>query len=55
MWARSVGSCQKHKPQHPHHMKVSPRGLMSEEDRRKVKLNDEVDGDKSGQTNSWRQ
>ena len=24
-WASSVGSCQKHKPQHPHHVKVSPR------------------------------
>ena len=22
----SVGLCQKHKPQHPHHMKVSPWG-----------------------------
>ena len=28
-WAGSVGLCQKHKPQHPHHVKVSPRGLSS--------------------------
>ena len=26
-WASSVGQCQKHKPQHPHHVKVSPWGL----------------------------
>ena len=26
-WVSSVGLCQKHKPQHPHHVKVSPRGL----------------------------
>ena len=25
-WASSVGLCQKHKPQHPHHEKVSTRG-----------------------------
>ena len=25
-WASSVGLCQKYKPQHPHHMKASPRG-----------------------------
>ena len=25
-WASSVGLCQKHKPQHPHHVKVSPWG-----------------------------
>ena len=26
-WASSVSLCQGHKPQHPHHVKVSPRGL----------------------------
>ena len=26
--ASSVGSCQKRKPQHPHHVKVRPRGLI---------------------------
>ena len=25
-WSSSVGSCQRQKPQHPHHVKVSPRG-----------------------------
>ena len=25
-WASSVGLCQRHKPQHPHHTKVSPQG-----------------------------
>ena len=32
-WAGSVGLCQRHKPQHPHHMKVSPWGhpLYAEE------------------------
>ena len=25
-WASSVGLCQKHKPRHPHHVKVDPRG-----------------------------
>ena len=25
MWASSAGLCQKHKPQHPHHLKVSLR------------------------------
>ena len=25
-WANLVGSCQKHKPQQPHHVKVRPRG-----------------------------
>ena len=29
--ASSVGLCQKHKPQHPHHVKVSPRGLNSKD------------------------
>ena len=27
--ASSVGLCQKHKPQHPHHVNVSPLGLIS--------------------------
>ena len=27
-WASSVGLCQKHKPQHPHDVKVSPRGTV---------------------------
>ena len=26
-WASSVGLCQRRKPQHPHHVKVSPLGL----------------------------
>ena len=25
-WASSVDLCQRHEPQHPHHVKVSPRG-----------------------------
>ena len=25
-WASSVGLCQRHKPQHHHHVKVRPRG-----------------------------
>ena len=25
-WASSIGLCQKRKPQHPHHVKVSPWG-----------------------------
>ena len=29
-WASSVGSCQRHKPQHVHHVKVSPRGPITE-------------------------
>ena len=28
-WASSVGLCKKHDPQHPHHVKVSPRGPLS--------------------------
>ena len=28
LWAISVGLCQRHKPQHPHHVKVSPRGQV---------------------------
>ena len=28
-WASSVGLCQKHKLQHPHHVKSSPWGLSS--------------------------
>ena len=27
-WASSVGLYRKHKPQHPHHVKVSPRGQI---------------------------
>ena len=27
-WANSVGLCQKHKPRHPHHVKVNPWGLL---------------------------
>ena len=27
-WARSVRLCQRHEPQHPHHVKVSPWGLL---------------------------
>ena len=27
--ASSVGLCQRHKPQHPHRVKMSPRGLPS--------------------------
>ena len=26
VWASSTAFCQKHKPQHPHHVKVSPLG-----------------------------
>ena len=26
-WASSIGLCQKPKPQHPHHVKVSPREI----------------------------
>ena len=26
-WASSIGLCQRRRPQHPHHMKVSPWGL----------------------------
>ena len=28
-WASSVGLYYKHKPQHPHHVKVSPRGPVT--------------------------
>ena len=28
-WASLAGLCQKHKPLHPHHVKVSPRGHPS--------------------------
>ena len=30
-WASSAGLCQKHKLQHPHHVKVSSRGPMNVE------------------------
>ena len=29
-WARSEGLCQKHKPQHLHHVKESPRGRLGQ-------------------------
>ena len=29
-WANSVGLCQRHKPQHPHNVKVNPWGLKFE-------------------------
>ena len=33
-WASSAGLCQKHEPQHPHHVKVSPRGGFGEGNKR---------------------
>ena len=52
-WASSVGLCQRRKPQHPHHMKVSPRGLVGRsygmkygwkghEDRNRLKNNEKA-------------
>ena len=41
-WASSVGLCQKHKPQHPHHMEVSPWGAGDAErkkEREKERVN----------------
>ena len=32
-WASLVGLCQRHQPQHPHHMKVSLWGLITQQAR----------------------
>ena len=31
-WASSAGLCQRHKPQHPHHVKLSPLGQKYEKE-----------------------
>ena len=36
-WASSVGLGQRHKPQHPHHVKARPRGKKEWERQREVK------------------
>ena len=43
-WASSVGLCQKHKPQHPHHVKVSPRRLVIGRVKRHIKSKGQIIG-----------